>query len=1135
MTTQQPHAVIVVHGIRTFAPWIDRLRKLLWNVDSQIRFEHLYFGYFSAFMLAIPSIRKRMVERLADDLLHRIQGLEGHRIDIVAHSFGTLVVAAAIEKLKQESLAFPSKPPIHSLILAGSVLKHDFKWSAFNPTFIHRIVNDCGTRDVPLLLAAFVAIGLGYAGRRGFDGVQCEHFRNRYFEFGHSGFFKRKGKLYDDFMRRYWIPILTRDQPIEVIPDPRTRAKFAQLTAWLETYAEPNKLLIHGLAIVVPILGISWTLYEERLAHALANANLQAAHAISTTHEDGTGALQLAMSAAERHDSTEINTALKASADLVAEPAYSLSHGSVTGIDHAAAHPTLPIFAATFSRGMKRVVSLINAESGKEIDSFTGSKDGPDPCRIYAVPSNLRFSPNGNYLILNSIAGSCVWSLNDHQMIISDLHAQDVNINADESMAVVMFAETERRPARLYDLHSRPAKKIQDIATGPFKSVALTTDGIAIDKYDKILFQHYQESVPTAVVTQSKEGFNSIFASPRLNILLASTEQGNVTAINTTTKRILWKKTLQEAVKYVDFSKNGHKIAVQLGNGESIVLSTNDGTEVARFETSGYPEGIMFVGETSDYLLANNRRHDIQIWDLETRSLWRKIPRDVYQLGTAASADGSWVIGGGPNHTIEIWKAGKNFPAARASFSLNSELYQIDVDKSRQKIVALGNSGEVVAWDIHEQISNTLRSSVINDSGHLQSISVDPHGRFVVVQSRFGNISKIDLHTKKEDWKFTLPGLFLHESRRDTGNGIMGASIKFGYLDNVRRLSIHCPNRVPIANRRSGEIDIEKFDVALRTCDAESINAIWRYQSISTDPYRGDIRVSPSGDLIVVPVLDMLVVLDATDGHNVASLPIGYDSESEDFLSLPLDSNGLRFQRLRDFAVLDDNSIAAVGEGNVVWVWTWRGNSYSQPAVKALPSSMHFLGLFGKPESGLFFDRADGHILEMNLRSLGTRVISQAPVIVSAMAAGPRDRKLIALVTSEQPELIEGGDGPVRVAYSVQVLDGVNNTPIFKVNLDHPVGAVTFSNDGKLVAIGELSGTIQIFDVATGAALSRIQRPEGIRRLEFLDKGRFILSSTAPANTIPASRYADIVQVDLWRTEDLKHIARKALQFAPTH
>ena len=124
--SEKKHVVIVVHGIRTFADWFGRLRKLIHQRTPEAEVNELYFGYFSLFSLIFPWFRAAATKRYADILLHRLRELEGCRVDIVAHSFGTFVVATALERLKRESASPRSTPLVQNLILAGSVLKHEF-------------------------------------------------------------------------------------------------------------------------------------------------------------------------------------------------------------------------------------------------------------------------------------------------------------------------------------------------------------------------------------------------------------------------------------------------------------------------------------------------------------------------------------------------------------------------------------------------------------------------------------------------------------------------------------------------------------------------------------------------------------------------------------------------------------------------------------------------------------------------------------------------------------------------------------------------------------------------------------------------------------------------------------------------
>src|SRR4051794_1575695 len=150
------HLVLTVHGIRTFGNWQERLKRLLEEnapPGERLSVCDYKYGYFSALAFLIPPLRwvaalgfrKRLVEELK---LHPTA-----KVDIVAHSFGTYLVAKAL----------PYIPPgrrIRTVLFAGSVLKPSFPWHLHTADGgrVERVVNECGTRDNILVLSQAVAL-----------------------------------------------------------------------------------------------------------------------------------------------------------------------------------------------------------------------------------------------------------------------------------------------------------------------------------------------------------------------------------------------------------------------------------------------------------------------------------------------------------------------------------------------------------------------------------------------------------------------------------------------------------------------------------------------------------------------------------------------------------------------------------------------------------------------------------------------------------------------------------------------------------------------------------------------------------------------------------------------------------------
>jgi hypothetical protein len=185
-----PHFILTLPGIRTYGQWQNRFRTLLEGEGSTAQIIHFNYGVFSLISYILPFLRWIKVWRFRRYLKSLARTHPDARIDIVAHSFGTYIVGHSLKRLA-------SKGPveIHTVILAGSVLKLSFPWNdLIAKKVVKRVVNDCGTQDNILLVSQLFVLLTGMAGRVGFTGFLDEHFKNRFYEFGHGGYFEPFGE-----------------------------------------------------------------------------------------------------------------------------------------------------------------------------------------------------------------------------------------------------------------------------------------------------------------------------------------------------------------------------------------------------------------------------------------------------------------------------------------------------------------------------------------------------------------------------------------------------------------------------------------------------------------------------------------------------------------------------------------------------------------------------------------------------------------------------------------------------------------------------------------------------------------------------------------------------------------------------
>lgn len=174
--------VYSVHGINTHGEWQKDFARYI--DDTQGSYIHVLYDYlyYPVTSFLCPHLRTGEVDRLVADLIMTAKKYPNATVQLVGHSFGTYLIAQALDKLSVENA-----PKFDKIILNGSVLKSKFNWSKIVEKHgISKIINNCSLQDRALLASQTVAIGLGMAGREGFKGKLTDIIENRYYNGGHS-------------------------------------------------------------------------------------------------------------------------------------------------------------------------------------------------------------------------------------------------------------------------------------------------------------------------------------------------------------------------------------------------------------------------------------------------------------------------------------------------------------------------------------------------------------------------------------------------------------------------------------------------------------------------------------------------------------------------------------------------------------------------------------------------------------------------------------------------------------------------------------------------------------------------------------------------------------------------------------
>jgi hypothetical protein len=266
------HVVVTVHGIRTYGDWQARLQTLLCNASSDIEVHSYVYGYFSILGFIIPPFRWLVTRRFRRELVRLCKDKPTARIDLIGHSFGTHLIAWGLRGIPKSQ-----RPKIHTIILAASVLKSDFRWNELlaNGT-VKRVVNDCGIDDVVLICNQLGVLFTGMAGRVGFAGMTNQLFLNRYFKGGHSLFFYEGRAPSDEFMKRNWLPVILQDGSVAAWDERVHPSPIQGMANTIVRNAEPIKLAFYTLLLLTPAYYF-YTLYSEAEVQRLAanQANVQ--------------------------------------------------------------------------------------------------------------------------------------------------------------------------------------------------------------------------------------------------------------------------------------------------------------------------------------------------------------------------------------------------------------------------------------------------------------------------------------------------------------------------------------------------------------------------------------------------------------------------------------------------------------------------------------------------------------------------------------------------------------------------------------------------------------------------------------------------------------------------------------------
>jgi tetratricopeptide (TPR) repeat protein len=239
------HVVVLLHGIRTQAPWAEMVANILAQ-QCGVEVIPLRYGYFDLVRFLSPLLtRRRPVTRILRELRDVQRLYPQSPISVIAHSFGTYALGQALAETDIR---------LERLVLCGSIIPQEFRWDRHAAQINARVLNDCGTHDIWPVLASAVTWGYGPTGTFGFGTARV---RDRFHKFTHSAYFNVS------FVTEYWVPYI-RDGTIHGTEWERQRPTPPWWQSLLTVV--PLRWVIVLLLLALPLGFLAWPEYRANQA-----------------------------------------------------------------------------------------------------------------------------------------------------------------------------------------------------------------------------------------------------------------------------------------------------------------------------------------------------------------------------------------------------------------------------------------------------------------------------------------------------------------------------------------------------------------------------------------------------------------------------------------------------------------------------------------------------------------------------------------------------------------------------------------------------------------------------------------------------------------------------------------------------
>ncbi len=496
---------------------------------------------------------------------------------------------------------------------------------------------------------------------------------------------------------------------------------------------------------------------------------------------------------------------------------------------------------------------------------------------------------------------------------------------------------------------------------------------------------------------------------------------------------------------------------------------------------------------------------------------------------------------------VAIWDVPRRERVAVLTVPKGTGLMQVSAsraqfDNDRGRLVTVTSSGILDLWDLH---AGQLLVRVTTGSAALCDVAFSPDGARIATIDTHQGLSLWDAKTLTPISR--LPGDSSVETRAalaytPDGRGLLTTSVDDRAV--LRDAATGTPQvQFPGSSVGSRPLAVDPTGARLAIPDGESQVKIWdatTHQLITRLPYTGDVSglafldrqtlvvAGFPGGITIWNVAQQQPVLLSDEGTDRVSVAAGTvvalgraGSRVWEFAKLPL-LTGIARQAMT-FAGDDQSLLVAADSvapiGAQVQRWRLPDRSHEDLLTSPSPSPSRYA--FTSDGSRLaVFDSRRGLTIH-DLMGGTPPVVLSAPGIVGAgrVAFGPDGTRLVTTQYSDTPHLVfwdVGHRKPVadvtlpseRFAYSADgrhlavahetnllIWDATTGTPVAQVpRRAEPVSALTYSPDGRLLAVAQGNATVEIWDVAQNRHVTDL--PTAADLLTFSPDGRYLATAS---------------------------------------